>query len=272
MPTETTSKSMTLATFRAIVYAASDKSKTFSSLTLSEKCPPSFSNLRPKVLVKPTTPILLDDLMFICFDQGALDGLAQQGIEVPAVDMSIIDPIKLPQELKDLYKLVGDKVAAKKTKYVIVDTLTALDKKLGYYQQYVRGLSNPQDYYKALGNDHLGFHQNMSRLACPVIYLCHAKAPIDMQDAKQAQRKKALGQGDVFPDITGGALTAYKGDATFIFHVQMERSNEGDRFFFHQLGSAQADGKSRLLLTGSDGKVLEKLPADWRSVRKALSL
>jgi hypothetical protein len=255
MPTETTSKSMTLATFRAIVYAASDKSKTFSSLTLSEKCPPSFSNLRPKVLVKPTTPILLDDLMFICFDQGALDGLAQQGIEVPAVDMSIIDPIKLPQELKDLYKLVGDKVAAKKTKYVIVDTL-----------------SNPQDYYKALGNDHLGFHQNMSRLACPVIYLCHAKAPIDMQDAKQAQRKKALGQGDVFPDITGGALTAYKGDATFIFHVQMERSNEGDRFFFHQLGSAQADGKSRLLLTGSDGKVLEKLPADWRSVRKALSL
>jgi len=257
MPDLTTSDTLTLKHILAIVFAPPDRSKTFSSLTLSAKCPADLTHVRPKVLPK-RTPVELDDLLWLAFDRGATTGMAQQGVRVPMLDLSAVPAADLQKELTATQQLVEKRVRSGQTTSLVFDTLSALDRQILYYNGVVRGLTG-YDLYRAVLQDHMRFAAPFRTLPCDQIVLCHAKA-VSADDTSAKRRVAAAGAGDIIPEITGQALNYYRGDATFTFSIQRKPDPQGTAYFFRN-AHPSFEGKTRLVLP-------EEMPADWRVVRR----
>jgi hypothetical protein len=265
MPPLTSSAALTGKHLRALVFGPPGKSKTFSSLSLSEKCPPDFSHIVPKEAPKRPKAVL-DDLLWIATDSGATSGFEQQGFDVPAFDLSKIDPGKLDAEIPDMMRQIKERVEKGVTKAVIVDTVSSYDKILNYKHSVLRGLTK-FDLFGAMLLDHQKFFMPLKTLPCHMVFLCHAKVSGEM-DEKAKQRNQAAGLSAVIPDITGQALNIYRADCDLIFSIfpkkvinPASKQSEDGRYFLTE--SNMIDAKKRVLLP-------ESLPADWREVFKVL--
>lgn len=255
--------------WRIIVFGPPDRSKTFSSLTFSEKCPIDLNHIKPKVLKKREPEVYLDDLLWIAADKGATEGFRQQGIRVDKIDISNEDPIQWDARLPKIHAAIKREVESGRRKCLMIDTITSLDELFGYRAGVVKGLKK-FEYYAHVADDHRRFYFPLKALPIPIIFLCHAKALMDSSATDEAttnmqRTRRAQGVSGVVPAIVGSSANLYKKDATFTFSVSREVVREpvpGVAHFFHP-DHRESEAKTRLILP-------EKLPADWRVVKKTV--
>lgn len=245
---------------RAVVFGPPGQGKTFSCITLSEKCPAAFSHIKQGVVKHPER-VNLDDLLYIMFDSGGLDGLLEQNLSVPMIDASHTPTKDVKNVCKEVVGLAADRVKAGKTKVVIIDTVTALNGMLEtFYKE--QGLSG-FDLYGNVKVEHLKFALGLKGLPCDIIFLCHAKAVFDNGDVAQQTKIRASGQATIIPAITGDALNHYRGDSTFVFSCRRATEGGKDGRWFYAEPSMGFDAKTRLQLDG-----LKAIPADWRFIKQ----
>lgn len=269
MPTLTTSDLLTMRNIQAMVFAPPGRSKTFSSLTMSAKCPADFSHIVAKAPIKRSPPVKLDDLLWLGFDKGATDGFSQQGIIVPQINLADVEASKFPGELRDALSIVEAEVKAGRTTTVVVDTVSALDEVLEQYNRSIRGLEK-FDLYGAMRLDHMNFARKLKGLSCSVLYLCHAKAVVELEGNSAAiqnmnKTREAAGLTGIIPAITGSSLNHYRRDASFIFPVVRKKLPGETHGFFFQTNSYDFESKSRIQLSNAS------LPADWRVIKAELA-
>lgn len=274
MPTIITSNSAAFAQIRALIYAPPNRSKTFSSATMSAFCPTDLTHVIPKGVVKRAAPIKLDDMLWLAFDRGATAGFQQAGIEVPLLDLSGSDMLKWDVEWEETLKLIRDRVARKLTTCLVADTITAFDEMLTYRAGALKGLTK-FDLYGDINIGHKRFAMPLKNLGCHVLFLCHAKALMDLpgtSDVAENQRKarKAAGLSGVVPAITGAAINHYRADSTFIFPMTAEKLPDGGVAHFFHTEHPEFEARSRLRLLDAAGQPVKKIAADWREVRKAV--
>jgi hypothetical protein len=260
-PTLTTSDALTLTAFRAMVFGPPGVGKTFSSLTISEKLPATFSHIKKAAAAPPPAATILDDLLWIGLDEGATDGFRQAGFSVPLIDLSKMAPKEMDLEITAAQKIVEAQAASGKTKTLVIDTVSKLDEML-FYKHYTLGGLRKFELYDAMRVGHKNFVMPFKALKVNILYLCHAKSLMEGVDANQQRARTASGAANIVPAITGSSLNHYRGDASFIFSVGRKKL-PGTEGFAHLFYTSHRDfeGKSRLALP-------EEMPADWREVRK----
>lgn len=262
---ELTDSDTNIQHLRGLVFAPPDRSKTFSSATVSDKAPAWLTNVRPRKLAHHD-PITLDDLLWIAFDSGATVGMKQQGLKVPQFDLSHIDMTKWDAENIELQRKIKERVLGGQTKVVIIDTVSAFDEMVQYRAEVIKGLVKFDKWGDVL-TTHQKFAMPLKALPCHVIFLCHAKALVEVggnSDASANQRKvrQAAGISGIIPAISGQSLNHYLRGCTFVFSVTKERRG-GETSYWFNTEHDLFETKSRLILP-------DKFPADWREVRRVL--
>jgi len=270
------SDELTLSSMRALVYGPPDRSKTFSSITLSEYCPDDLDHIRRPTVLCRSPRVVLEDMLWLAFDKGATDGFEEQGIVTPEIDMSTIQDLrKLPQELDKAAELIQDRVVANQTKALVVDTLASLNELIDQYNQHVRGLGG-YDLYRAILSDHKRFAHKLKALPCHIVYLAHAKPLLEQAPSNSdaaaivarntARTRAAAGLASIVPSVTGQALNYYRAECTFQFAVTRARNKpeKGQTSYFFNGDHRDFEAKRRL-------SVPDTMPADWRVVFKHIA-
>lgn len=252
---------------RPMTYGPSGVGKSFSALTFSRKCPASLSHVIPKEVKAAGEPALLDDLLWIGWDDGATLGFAQQGVSVPLIDVAKTEPQDLLRTIDEIVALA--KVEAPKRHAIVIDTVSELDSKIISYVENVERLDG-HDKWASVASKHKRFFGPLMRLPCHVLFLCHSKAEMEVtggsqsaqQQAAQQRRKLAATGGSlVGPAITGSSRDLYRRNVSFVWFVKQQMVAGGQRgAFFQSEGTADIEGKSRLRVPGGTA------PADWRLV------
>jgi len=283
MPPTVATSSTIVQPIKALVHAPPGHSKTFSSLTLSDKCPADFTHQDKKVAVQRTPPVLLDDLLWLSFDSAATIGMKQVGLDVPAVDLSGILTLTFEQDLNAVGKIVEAQIAKlgpRRRLKVVLDTISALDGMAENFQQRLRGLGG-YDLWRAVKKNHADFYGVLRPLACDLYYLSHSKAVsestgTDAVSAQQRRVKEAAGLAGIVPSISGSSLQLYRGEATFIFTIEKQPipapQGGGSAYFFRAEDTGNVEVKRRLKLLNEKGETQMVVPADWRVVRKMAGL
>jgi hypothetical protein len=258
------SDDITLDSFRALVYGPTGIGKTVSSLTMSMKLPAAFSHISKPGVPAPAVPVALDDTLWIGLDEGAINGFRQLGVKVPILDLSLMKVAEFDAEVKAAQdaavKWLGVGGASKT---IVIDTISKLDDLLFYKHHQLGGLRK-FDLYDAMRVGHKKFAAPFKELKANIIYLAHAKPVFDSGDANQIRGKKASGGAVITPRITGQSLDYYRADATFIFPIVREKDASGGDGHYFLTKDRDFECKSRL-------KLADKIPADWREVRKVAS-
>lgn len=165
--------------------------------------------------------IEMNDLLWIAFDPNAIVGLAEQGYDVPVIDLSDKTGQALLPALEDLEKEIKTKIAeheklyGEKLRAVVVDTISFLDKNLNEW--FGRFFSDPRDKYSAIGERHTRVANCFKSLPWDValFVLCHAKSdqPLKAGDAVAAAKEKSTGlpgSGGISSAITGQTKGTYE--------------------------------------------------------------
>ncbi|HLE80324.1 MAG TPA: hypothetical protein VJA25_03435 [Dehalococcoidia bacterium] len=265
--TVTSSEASAHTAIRAVVHAPPDRSKTFSSLTLSEKCPVNLTHLRPKVLTRRTPMVTLDDLLWVCFDRGATAGFLEQGLTVPQIDLSDVDMTRWDEVVPQVHSLIKEHVS-RGVQGIVIDTASSLDRFLSYRANIIKGLRK-FDLYDDVRNSHSRFATPIMALPCHVLFLCHSRALLDMDGTSEAvqnqqRARRAAGLGGIVPAITGQSLTYYTANSSLVMPIIARKKPEGIEYFFAP-GHPEFDAKRRFYLP-------DEMPADWRLVKRALGM
>lgn len=239
-------------------------------------CAGSASKFWPKDLTKKQTKkVDLNDVVWISADRGATDGFKERGINVPyVVDIPWImrAPIKgedkpyasnildaLPLAIEIAYA----RVEQGETQWVVVDTVSSIDRMLNtYWEQNVpKSNSGKEDrfaMYRLIMKYHSQFYEAMSLFPCGVIFLAHTKALIEGEgDAKTKSKAMALaGDNDLAPSITGKSLETYTANVSTEFALEAIRVpgwKPGDGYDFarwlYPVGGRGYRGKNRFQLS-----------------------
>jgi len=264
------SDSLTLSKFRALVYGPPGWGKSFSTLSISEKCPADFTYHGTR---REGDTVVLDDLLWVSFDQGATDGFEEQGYIVPQVDLSNTKLDKLESEVRSVVKMIEDRVREGKTKRVIVDTVSGYDEMLIGAATLIKNLDK-FDLWAYVAAGHRALGARLKELPCPVIFICHAKALQDLPGggvvtANTQRTRQAAGLTGIVPEISGKSLNSYRKDASFIFATVKGAkkypldSPTTEKGYWFISEHAEFEGKKRVSLPAH-------MPADWREVFRVL--
>ena len=261
------SDKLTLSKFRAVVFGPPGTSKSMSTLTISELCPKDFTHLGTK---RTGERIELSDLLWVSFDQGATDGFAEQGYIVPQIDLSTVKLDKLGNEIRDVVRLIEERVAKGITKTVVIDTVSGYDEMLIGEGTIVKNLDK-FELWAHVAAGHRALSARIKELPCRVIFLCHAKALQEQTGggtvvANQQRVRQAQGVlTGVVPEISGKSLNAYRKDATFIFSTfkgakrYPETAKAMEKGYYFIAEHPEFESKKRLFVPAV-------MPADWREV------
>lgn len=211
------SDDLALERYRMTTHGGPGHGKTFFAATASE--------FWPKV-TPAAKKMALSDMLWVAFDAGAVVGFRELGIAIPnVIDVRwLMTPAKKGEEkpyartILDAINIVvaaaSEQVSNGDIKWVVVDTVSMLDKALNDYWEKncpstKSGAKDKFAMYRCIQYSHRLFHEAMQLLDCHVHFLCHTKARIEAapgeDDQKNRQKAAALpGDNDLIPDITGG--------------------------------------------------------------------
>jgi hypothetical protein len=238
-----------------ILYGPFGAGKTTTAATVSENFPKGGLPTKKHSGAKPAH--VLSDMFWLSFDKGATDGFRERGIAVP--EFSVVrfmgDPKlwkkagfgKAPniRQAIEFGLNIATAAVAKGAKWVVVDTLTALDSALESYGRSHMPTNNSGDddtrsMFGAMFYGHKLFHDAVRSLGCGVIYCCHTKDIGDVSKMKPEEKRKlitlvAAGGAELMPALTGKGATVYKGDASLqLAIIAKEIPNKGglERFAY----------------------------------------
>lgn len=267
------------------IHSQPGNGKTFAALTASEQCPKDLTKKQAK-------KVNINDMVWLSADRGATDGFRERGINVPyVVDLSWLMRAPIRGEKKPyasnildalpmLIDIAYQRVEQGETKWVVVDTVSSIDRLLNTYWEdnCPRSKSGAEDrfaMYRMIMKYHSQFYQAMSLFPCGVIFLAHTKALIEGEDANAKTKAKAAalaGDNDLAPSITGKSLETYTANVSTEFALEAIRApgwKPGDGYEFarwlYPVGGRGYRGKNRFQLAlgtkepADLGRIVEKI-------------
>ena len=233
----------------------------------------------------------LEDMLFLAYDKGATIGLKERGISVQQFDVRSFrgderqwirefDTRPTIFEASEFgLKVLMDEIRGNtKIQWVVVDTISALDRDLvTYYLENAplskKGEPDTRGAYGLVLCAHKLFHDAVLSLGCGIVYCCHSMtAGTELSPAQEAVKMTITmpGSPDILPAITGKGALAYKGDSTLelFIHAQPIPGGKGklQRWAYpvlHPEHSAEAKNRMELSLEGKEephlGKIIKKL-------------
>lgn len=171
--------------------------------------------------------VTLEDMIWIPYDAGALDGFAQYKIEIPAIDVSqIFQDCKPPEAVRTIDKAVEQIAKSnKQIKWGVEDTASEKDRLLlDWFLDHPvltsKGLIDKYAPYQSLKAAHLHSRSVKRSTGLKMHYLFHSKAAPEATTHQQEMVDATMAlpsvNSDVEPEITGQALKAYLGNASVI--------------------------------------------------------
>lgn len=176
----------------------------------------------------------LSDVLWLPWDNGAVDGLTEAGITMPCLDIgqalaektNAKGSVNFVAATQTILAEAASEVAKGQIRWVVTDTLSMLDK--GLNEHFERNCpetkeGNPDSLamYRLIFNAHKRYHMALRAMNVGLIYLCHSKVLGDNTKPAEAMKRKATQAVDfaIGPDITGAANTVYKGEASLYLVV-----------------------------------------------------
>ncbi|NJO17721.1 MAG: AAA family ATPase [Thioploca sp.] len=201
-----------------LIYGPRRSGKTVYASTISKFMPVNFNER-----TNNDPPITLEDILWITYDEGALDSLRQFNIIVPYV----VDPYQIMQEnsmtesaaISFIYENLNEILLANPNiKFVVHDTISQMDKLLtAYIASIVENSNDSQTIYRLLLGRHQLIFNQLQKLKATSVLLCHAKALIERAtkdakvniDNKNIKASKFHIPAEIGPDITGKGAELY---------------------------------------------------------------
>lgn len=225
--------------------------KTFFAATISEFWPGELPAKRK---------IDLHDVLWMQTDAGGTAGFMEQRISVPLIDVrQAIAKYGLLKGLNACMDLLGDYMAKVGPKYIVVDTISVLDKYIkDYYDQRIpvndRGKEDSYWSYKQILALHIRWRNRLLESGARIIWCCHSKGLGDLSTNKDAaikrEAKAVPGGFDIVPDITGQSGALYTANASIQGVIKSRLVPGKERIvqrFFYPFGVNAHEGKSRFM-------------------------
>lgn len=222
--------------------------KTFTALTASK--------YYPKEGIPSPVRVDLKDMIWWSFDNGALRGAPEMGLNVPNVfDMSHLKGHDLFAGVAQAYTGTMEILGKKEEDYwVVIDTASSLDTKLtihwkGLIEKAAREDGKKYDkwaFLDAILASWDKFFQTTSTLPCHVIYLSHSRAVRDGDDAAaqaQSRAKHLPGLASIEIAVTGGAKDRFRRNMDIYGPIIYDRNK--DASFIYPDGGRGFEGRSR---------------------------
>jgi hypothetical protein len=266
----TNSRKTVLLNPRIIQFGAPGCGKTLSAASISKHFPECIWRGE-----KPKTHVYLKDLLFIMFDNGGLDSLAEWNLSAPVLPYTytkvvggkpqvLIDPdhscVSGPA-IEAAVEQIGRDLPLAMVEHgienVIVDTFSTLNTvNVAYQKAKYSAEKNQRRIWDHVLGLHLRFNDLLKSVRAPVVYNCHAKNNMEaIGDEKEVQEAPRLAAGIkidgnwVIPEITGAAFRTYNALASLILPMTSDRVNRGGKMVFerkyHPLGYQAMTFKSR---------------------------
>lgn len=273
MPIASSTTSDTQQYLRALVYGPPGTTKSASSVTVSDFCPPDWTHKRLTETPKRDL-VSLADMLWLPFDAQATYGFRQLGVSVPVLEFPNIYLGNHQTVIQGIIKECEAAVAAG-TKTIVADTISTLDTNL---VESIRAKGFEKlDLWSELKIWHTRLQKGLDRLPCNILYLCHAKAAAETETSSTsdaaikmaevaAKKQKASGIKEIVPQISGSSLNLYRGNVSHVFYATRAKRADApgqppsDGFYFAS-DAKEFDTKSRLILP-------TLLPANWRVVKQ----
>lgn len=215
---------------------------------------------------KPKKKIKLEDILWGEIDKNGTSSLAEHDVFAPRYRFDQINAdYNTPLDgLSKFQELVFDYVDTHNVKYVVIDTMSKLDKKIVTFLQKKHKNSNNKF---AVWGELLTIHNKQidfyNELPCGVWFAFHSKerqdpatVAVSMQSQVAAKNAAAAveAMANIDLDIHGRAINSFRGESTLIgnIHKMQERGKTVRKVFFG-------------LNKGFEGKCrFEKYLSDWR--------
>lgn len=234
----------------------------------------------------------LKDCCWVSADEEATAGFHEHDIELPyEIDIPwLLTPPRegedkpyaknILQALTIASKGVRECVYDHGCEIVVIDTLSAIDDKLGkYWDDHCPTSKGGKEHrfamYRLLAHTHTRFYEDMMALPAHVIFLCHSKALIETDDRNQKNKQKEQatpGMYDLVPQITGKALLLYTKNMSLTVAViatpKPGKRNEFERTILTANGNGmQANTRFQLSLDKVEKPdlraIFDKIKANW---------
>lgn len=257
------SRTVVLEYPRILQFGAAECGKTVAAASVSKLFPQEVYEGK-----KPTKHVHLKDTLFVVFDNGGLDSLAEHNVSAPILPYRIGDKVVAKSHaglsggaiipaIEQIGKDVAEAVEKLGIENVVLDTFSTLDGSISAYCQ--NKFSDEKDQRRVWGQV-LGIHLRLIELMRPikatVIYNCHAK---DQQEATGAESDKqrvtrlAAGLktdgGVITPEITGRAFRIYNASCSLVLPITAVKDKVGGKQvvkrFYHPGGYQNLVSKNR---------------------------
>lgn len=203
---------------------------------------------------RPLKHVTLRNTLFVLFDKGGLDSLAEhnlsamilpyrKGDRVVAEDHSGVSGGEIVPAIEQIGVDLAEAVSRLGVTTVVVDTFSTMDAVVSAYCQ--NKFSDEKDQRRVWGQVlglHLRFLELLRPLPCTVIYNCHAKDVQEVQGTgagAQADREKqetsrrasgmSMGGNIITPEITGRAFRIYLGACTLVLPILTVKTKVGGK-------------------------------------------
>lgn len=219
--------------------------------------------------------VMLDDVFFLTFDKGALDGLKVEKLEVHSFDVrAAIAALGAVKGTFDALKFLGDYLKRNpQIKYVVTDTISEMAEL--WQEHFGRNQDDKWAVFRHLGETHTRFKAELNKVVTPTgvqsFFASHSKARVINADSSDAQKKAAIaeklpGGNDIGLDIDGQGRGTYTRNASLIFAAQCKQMPGKEPIYVVMpRGGNGFEGKDRLarILKQEEepnlGKILKKL-------------
>lgn len=199
-------------------------------------------------------PTELPDMFWWAYDAGALRSLERFGLVVPqAINFATVSGADIFAAHREAMKLVYESIEKGLTKWLVCDTVSALDSKWKtYFRDKTTESASKFALYDAMLAAHNKYFEMLNTLPCHIIFLSHSKAQLHDDEGMQKKNKASSMGGDIKLAVTGQAADEYRRHADLIASVRKiyDRKNRTFKHVFYPEVSSDFEGGNRLGLEG----------------------